>query len=706
MPTDLFDRFAVIDVDTHLTEPPDVWTARVPAVDARHRCRTSSASTATTCGWPTASGSARPATTRWPGATASCPCRSRRPTTTSPRRCTTPTPGCAFLDEQGIQRPGALPERRRLRQRLLPAPRRPRARRPCVRGLQRLPHRLVQRRPRPARSPSPRCRSGTSTSPSPRCSACIELGHRAVNFCNQPQDYGQPPLAHAALGSDLGGGAGSGHLGQLPRRRRLDGHAVRRRRPSMGWMTNFAKVSSLIFIDNMRCIGDLIFGGVCHRFPDLKLVSVESGVGLDPRRAGDVRLAVAQRRRARRAPRVRPAAERVLPPPDLRLLLVRAAGRARRHRALPRQHPVRDRLPAPDVPAPRAPHARPAAARLRATELLGGAARRRRQQGAARQRRRRSTACRDVPSRYPASRIGPDAAAGLSAPDLGSRHVVAHVDDRVLHLRVDRVERRNAFTQDMYRGAQARRGLGRPPARARRRVPHRHRRVVRRRRRPRRRTREDPEDLDRRVGRHRPLPVPPHRALPQAVGGEDQRRSATPAVSTSPCTATSAIASDRARFRVPELLRGLPDPHHVGAAGRRRRAWPRPRYLFFTAAEIDATAAASDGPGRRGRARTTSSTPASNGSSSRSAAPAPWRAPRSSATSTPNSDPATCPCSWSRASRPRSRKAWARSSRSEPRYGPVLDPCGCGPDRHLVVRRSSRRRGRVHPPRVPSDRHR
>ena len=25
--TDLFDRYRVIDVDTHLTEPPDVWTA-------------------------------------------------------------------------------------------------------------------------------------------------------------------------------------------------------------------------------------------------------------------------------------------------------------------------------------------------------------------------------------------------------------------------------------------------------------------------------------------------------------------------------------------------------------------------------------------------------------------------------------------------------------------------------------------------------
>src|SRR3954451_6547976 len=29
--TDLFDRHRVIDVDTHLTEPPDTWTARVPA---------------------------------------------------------------------------------------------------------------------------------------------------------------------------------------------------------------------------------------------------------------------------------------------------------------------------------------------------------------------------------------------------------------------------------------------------------------------------------------------------------------------------------------------------------------------------------------------------------------------------------------------------------------------------------------------------
>jgi hypothetical protein len=30
MTTDLFDRVAVIDVDTHLTQTPHVWVARLP----------------------------------------------------------------------------------------------------------------------------------------------------------------------------------------------------------------------------------------------------------------------------------------------------------------------------------------------------------------------------------------------------------------------------------------------------------------------------------------------------------------------------------------------------------------------------------------------------------------------------------------------------------------------------------------------------
>ncbi len=51
-----------------------------------------------------------------------------------------------------------------------------------------------------------------------------------------------------------------------------------------------------------------------------------------------------------------------------------------------------------------------------------------------------------------------------------------------------------------------------------------------------------------------------------------------------------AIASDRARFRVPELLRGLPDPYLsarlVAAVGLARA-----RFLIFTADEVVAQAA-------------------------------------------------------------------------------------------------------------------
>jgi enoyl-CoA hydratase/carnithine racemase len=176
----------------------------------------------------------------------------------------------------------------------------------------------------------------------------------------------------------------------------------------------------------------------------------------------------------------------------------------------------------------------------------------------------------------------------LEAPDLGSKHLVAHVDDRVLHLRVDRVEKRNAFTQAMYRGLKRAAiwadrqpeldavcltgtgdwfGVGGDLAGQ----------------------SEDPEGLAaewdgtdhfpfRHIERCRKLWVAKINGVCHA-GGLDLA-----------LHCDVIIASDRARFRVPELLRGLPDPHMsarlvdvVGLA--------RARYLFFTAAEIDATTA-------------------------------------------------------------------------------------------------------------------
>ena len=106
-------------------------------------------------------------------------------------------------------------------------------------------------------------------------------GHRAVLFGSQPQDFNQPrltdphwdPIWAAAQDCDLSISfhIGSGDLYDL-----LDGSQ------GIGVRTGLARMSSLLFFDNQRCIADLIFGGICHRFPRLKFVSVESGAGWVP----------------------------------------------------------------------------------------------------------------------------------------------------------------------------------------------------------------------------------------------------------------------------------------------------------------------------------------------------------------------------------------------------------------------------------------
>ena len=174
-------------------------------------------------------------------------------------------------------------------------------------------------------------------------------------------------------------------------------------------------------------------------------------------------------------------------------------------------------------------------------------------------------------------------------PDFGSPHIVAHLDGPVLHLRVDRPERRNAFTQDMYRamkraaiwsdrqpdldavcltGTDDWFGAGGDLAR---------------------RTAEAVTGLDeewdgtdhfpfRHIERSRKIWVARVNGVCHA-GGVDLCLH---------CDVT--IASDRARFRLPELLRGLPDPmmasRLVASIGLARA-----RTMIFTAAEIDAATA-------------------------------------------------------------------------------------------------------------------
>lgn len=173
-------------------------------------------------------------------------------------------------------------------------------------------------------------------------------------------------------------------------------------------------------------------------------------------------------------------------------------------------------------------------------------------------------------------------------PDFGSTFIISEVRDRTLHLRIDRIERRNAFTQDMYRalkraavwadgepeldsvcvtGTEKWFAAGGDMAGK----------------------SEDPEGLAnewdatdnfpfRHIERCRKIWVASINGLCHAGG----------LVLALHCDVV--LASADARFRIPELLRGIPDPF-MSARIAEAVGVAKARYLYFTAAEISAAEA-------------------------------------------------------------------------------------------------------------------
>lgn len=110
---------------------------------------------------------------------------------------------------------------------------------------------------------------------------CVGLGHKGVVFSQAPEDFGAPVLTdphwdrlwaaaqemHLSVNFHIGSGEAS-----IPQMLH----------PSAGVHANYASFPMTFFLGNARTVAMLIGGGVCHRFPDLKFVSVESGVGWVP----------------------------------------------------------------------------------------------------------------------------------------------------------------------------------------------------------------------------------------------------------------------------------------------------------------------------------------------------------------------------------------------------------------------------------------
>jgi predicted TIM-barrel fold metal-dependent hydrolase len=111
---------------------------------------------------------------------------------------------------------------------------------------------------------------------------CAALDHRGINFTQDPTAFGLPGLTDphwdpmwASMqekGLPVNFHIASGDTSLLER----SGHQ------SCGAHANYASMGVSFFMGNARTIAQLICGGICHRFPGVNFVSVESGIGWLP----------------------------------------------------------------------------------------------------------------------------------------------------------------------------------------------------------------------------------------------------------------------------------------------------------------------------------------------------------------------------------------------------------------------------------------
>lgn len=113
---------------------------------------------------------------------------------------------------------------------------------------------------------------------------CAAMGHRGVNFGVEMERLGFPPLRSGhwdrllAAAQDLELPI-TFHIGFQVKTKQASEHA---RAQSINDPLTAAKNSALLFAGNMQGIAEVIMSGTCERFPRLKFVSVESGFGYVP----------------------------------------------------------------------------------------------------------------------------------------------------------------------------------------------------------------------------------------------------------------------------------------------------------------------------------------------------------------------------------------------------------------------------------------
>lgn len=112
---------------------------------------------------------------------------------------------------------------------------------------------------------------------------CAAMGHKGILFTGEPQSLGQPllgdphwnPLWEVAVELDL---PISFHIGSGNMEDGLQGQKMK----AYGRLATFTELSVNVFLRNGVQMNDLIMSGVLARYPKIKFVSVESGIGWIP----------------------------------------------------------------------------------------------------------------------------------------------------------------------------------------------------------------------------------------------------------------------------------------------------------------------------------------------------------------------------------------------------------------------------------------
>jgi predicted TIM-barrel fold metal-dependent hydrolase len=276
----LFERFEVIDVDTHITEPPDTWLGRMPSKWGEaipHIERIGGFDTWVINGQPYA----KPGNTAMAGFDGTLP---DGPATYEemPKAAWDPHARVAFMDEQHIRAQVLYPNLGGFGAGAWLDKGDPAYALDCVRAYNDFQSDFS--------SVAPDRLLPITSIPFWDVDAAVaeiergaEAGHCGVLFTAEPQRFGLPFLgephwdpfwaAAQAAGLPIHFHIGGGDAGSTFKPDRVAAH---------GNASTYSYVSTEMFLKNGLQVADLLTSGVLPRFPDLDFVSVESGIGWIP----------------------------------------------------------------------------------------------------------------------------------------------------------------------------------------------------------------------------------------------------------------------------------------------------------------------------------------------------------------------------------------------------------------------------------------